>query len=293
MQSDKTKLFITKAVAKHGDRYDYSLVEYVRSRDKVTIVCGVHGVFEQRVDDHLQGRGCNKCGGSNPLSLDEFIRKANIKHGDRYDYSSSIYINHDSKIKINCIQHGMFEQTANDHLNGQGCATCGGRPRINKASFISKARLIHGDVYNYSAVRYVNQKTKVVIRCDTHGEFKQSAGNHLTGSGCPECGDRFDRNQTTRIYLLTNGQNVKIGISIDVERRMMQQARSQPFESELVKTWTIPSFQAAFDIEQKAHDALNSFNALYEGFDGASEWFTCPLSHAEEIVNTLVGASGI
>ena len=49
----------------HGDKYDYSLVEYVNSKSKIKIICKEHGIFEQIPNSHLNGNGCKKCGYKN------------------------------------------------------------------------------------------------------------------------------------------------------------------------------------------------------------------------------------
>src|SRR6056300_1433370 len=46
----------------HGDRYDYSKVNYVNSHTKVTIICSEHGVFWQKPYSHKNGNGCPECG---------------------------------------------------------------------------------------------------------------------------------------------------------------------------------------------------------------------------------------
>ena len=53
--------FIEKAVSVHGDKYDYSLVEYRNNRTKVKIICPHHGVFGQTPDAHMVGKGCRNC----------------------------------------------------------------------------------------------------------------------------------------------------------------------------------------------------------------------------------------
>lgn len=50
--------FIERARAVHGDKYDYSKVEYVNNSTKVVIICPVHGEFLQTPNKHMQGRGC-------------------------------------------------------------------------------------------------------------------------------------------------------------------------------------------------------------------------------------------
>lgn len=56
-----TDEFVARAMKIHGDKYDYSLVEYKNQRTKVVIVCPVHGEFEQEPINHMNGHGCNQC----------------------------------------------------------------------------------------------------------------------------------------------------------------------------------------------------------------------------------------
>jgi hypothetical protein len=91
-----TREFVEKARAVHGGKYDYSEVEYRNARTNVKIICPEHGVFWQRASDHNTGRGCYDCGrkasiSSRILSVDSFISKAMLVHGDKYDYSEVEY----------------------------------------------------------------------------------------------------------------------------------------------------------------------------------------------------------
>ena len=193
--------FIAKARVVHGDRYDYTLVNYVGSSQKVTIICPIegHGTFEQRANDHLRGSGCPKCKGeriseSRRSNTDDFIAKAKEIHGSKYQYHLVDYVGSSQKVTIICpIEgHGTFEQRANDHLRGSGCPKCKGERisesrRSNTDDFIAKAKEIHGSKYQYHLVDYVNARTKVTIICPKHGKFEQEVYSHLRGSGCPTC----------------------------------------------------------------------------------------------------------
>lgn len=116
--------FINSAKKVHGDKYDYSLVNYMGSKTKIQIICNEHGVFEQRPTRHLSGDGCPKCMGGVKISQDEFINRARELHGDKYDYSLVKYINSQIKVKIICPEHGVFEMKPNNHLSGQSCPQC-------------------------------------------------------------------------------------------------------------------------------------------------------------------------
>lgn len=117
-------LFIERCKRTHNNKYDYSLVNFESLDEFVKIVCPKHGVFEQRAKVHYRGYGCPICGGSKRLTNEEFIEKAKIVHGTKYDYSKIDYINTATKIRIICPEHGEFWQTPNNHLFGAGCPTC-------------------------------------------------------------------------------------------------------------------------------------------------------------------------
>ena len=121
-----TEEFISKAREVHGDRYDYSKVEYKNAKTKVKIICPIHGVFEQSPDAHLHGQGCQDCGyDSNKLNQESFIEKAKEKHNDFYDYSKVDFKDKNDKVCIICPRHGEFWQTPYIHLKKHGCTKCG------------------------------------------------------------------------------------------------------------------------------------------------------------------------
>ena len=179
--------FIERSRDVHGDKYDYSKVEYVNTDTKVCIVCPVHGEFWQRPAKHLKGQGCPKCSGKTKLTAEEFIERSRDVHGDRYDYSKVVYANAKTDVRIVCPLHGEFWQAPYSHLSGNGCPKCAGKKKMTTEGFIEKAREVHGDRYDYSKVEYVNSTTKVCIVCQEHGEFWQTSASHLGGNGCPKC----------------------------------------------------------------------------------------------------------
>jgi superfamily II DNA or RNA helicase len=183
-----TEDFINKARTIHGDRYDYSKVQYINANSKVCIVCPEHGEFWQTPINHLKGAECPKCSGNVRLSKDDFINRSHIVHGNKYDYSKVKYINTNTKVCIICPEHGEFWQTPGSHINGScGCAKCSGNIKFNTEDFINRAHIVHGDKYDYSKVNYVNANAKVCIICPKHGEFWQTPYGHLKGNGCAIC----------------------------------------------------------------------------------------------------------
>ena len=105
------KEFIERARKVHGNKYDYSKVIYKNSSTKVCIVCPKHGEFWQIPNSHLQGIGCPKCGDLKKgeykkSNTDNFINRAKEVHGNKYDYSKSVYKGVHDKICIICPEHG-------------------------------------------------------------------------------------------------------------------------------------------------------------------------------------------
>jgi very-short-patch-repair endonuclease len=121
----KTKeQFIQDAIHIHGDKYDYSKVEYENASSKVIIICEHHSEFEQTPNGHLDGKGCIKCAGCYKSNTVEFIEKAQLIHGDKYVYSKVDYNTVIEKVIIICKIHCEFEQTPDSHLRGVGCPFC-------------------------------------------------------------------------------------------------------------------------------------------------------------------------
>lgn len=203
-----TSGFIEKAQQIHGDKFDYSKVNYVNSRFRVSIICPSHGPFEQLPFIHFNSKyGCPRCGQEstgNQLrgDLETFIEKSNKIHLYKYDYKLAQFNNLGDKIIIICPIHGEFEQEAKGHLNGCGCFLCGvDKRRKTKEQFILEAKEIHGDKYDYINVNYKNNSTDIEIICSKHGIFLQSPAVHLEGYGCQKCGNEA-QTKTQEQFLL-------------------------------------------------------------------------------------------
>ena len=121
------------------------------------------------------------------LTSAEFVERSRNVHGDRYDYSRSVYVNNGAKIEIVCKIHGSFYQRAGVHMRGFGCPKCSGKVS-GKEAFIEKSIRRHGNKYNYDNVEYVNSTTHVAILCSEHGVFYQTPAHHVYGKGCKWCG---------------------------------------------------------------------------------------------------------
>ncbi|MDQ5879303.1 MAG: hypothetical protein QG638_2038 [Pseudomonadota bacterium] len=118
---------IAKFIAKHGDRYDYSQVNYVDSETKLTIICRKHGPFEMVSGDHLGGRGCRRCGRevierSRRLPIEVVKQRIVAAQGLKYIYDLDHYTSGE-EIRYLCPTHGWRTQVMR-HLLNVGCSQC-------------------------------------------------------------------------------------------------------------------------------------------------------------------------
>lgn len=188
-----TAEFIIKAKKVHGNKYDYNKTVYTNNKAKVIVICPIHGEFTVRASHHYNVNhplGCRQCAiTKSRLTTAEWVAQARKVHGDKYDYSNTVYIKSDSKVEIICKEHGSFYIVPIQHTSAkQGCAKCAGLAKSNTEEFIAKAREVYGDTYDYGLVKYEGNKRKVKVTCKLHGVFETRPNDHLMGkSGCPKC----------------------------------------------------------------------------------------------------------
>lgn len=185
-----TAEFIQDAIIVHGTKYDYSKSVYVKSTEKLMIICVAHGEFYIRPNDHINSQqGCYHCGRiSKIITTEEFKQKALTVHGDEYDYSKTVYVRAQIPLTITCKIHGDFFQKPNDHISGKTkCPACVDN-QLTTQDFIARSQQVHGQQYDYSKVKYVRDSGLVTIICRVHGEFQQSyQGHKRQAQGCPSC----------------------------------------------------------------------------------------------------------
>ena len=210
-KDEKTKNFIRKALRKHGDRYDYYESVYSKMKNEIIITCRKHENFKPTAERHIKGSNCSKCVGGVKLDVDEFIRRANLVHDYKYDYSKVKYINSNTEVIIICKEHGEFPQKPNKHLIGHGCRLCSankGGVKLTTEEFIKRSIEKYGFYYDYSEVDYKNMNTDVYIICPKHGGFWQKPSVHLSKYvkyGCDECSNEqvsFNNKLSTEEFLL-------------------------------------------------------------------------------------------
>lgn len=226
------------------------------------------------------------------LTTEEFIRKANEIHNNKYNYLEIQYKNNSTKISIICKLHGIFDQRPKDHLKGQGCPTCGKiKQQSQRASsseeFIRKATTIHGNTYSYNYVKYINAHTKITIVCnECQHKFQQTPNSHLNGSGCPTCntgggvGFYVNKNNDTpaKVYIIRlydeKEEFFKIGIAKETRTKIRFHELRKIYNVDILKTISMP-LREAFVYEQKI---LNEYKSKkytpLKHFEGWTECFS-------------------
>ncbi len=242
MRKLTTQEFINKANKIHTG-YDYSIVDYKNNTTKIKIICPIHGIFEQIPNNHLSGNACPECSNVKKYNTSSFIDKANKIHNYKYDYSSVVYKNITTKIKIICPIHGVFEQIPNYHIQGNACPKCGylnisNNKKYDTGSFIDKANKIHNHKYDYSSVVYKETFNKIKIICPIHGVFEQTPNAHLQGQGCPKC-----------VSIISKGE-------IELQDWLKQYINIDTNNRELIKPYEL-------DIIIPKHKLCIEYNGLY------------------------------
>jgi hypothetical protein len=191
------EIFIERSIKVHGNKYDYSKINYVNIYTKVCIICKKHGEFWQRPCIHLHSKiGCIKCSYEYLvkkflLGKEKFIKESIKVHGNKYNYDDVNYKGNKIKVLIKCKKHNhIFKQTPNHHLRGQKCLYCAKEESAEKISskkreiFEERAKKIHGDIYKYiEKYKGCNKKINIFCtKCNTI--FKQTPTQHLIGNGC-------------------------------------------------------------------------------------------------------------
>lgn len=272
--------FIEQAKNTHGDRYDYSKVEYINNHTKVCIICPEHGEFWQRPKNHINGENCPSCARicgskkrrkykrrnprrSNLITIKEFSTMVKEKFGDLVEVVE--YHGFTKKAKLICknttngIGHGLFTVVPCSFLAEARKTICPQclkeyRRNINKSTtveFIEKAKKIHGDRYDYSKVNYVNNNTPICIICHDigidgleHGEFWQTPQNHLSNRGCPLC--KKEKNAYEKnIY--------KILLGIFNKNDIIWQYRNKEILDTLTIDFYIPKYNIAIEHQGSQH----------------------------------------
>ena len=145
---ERKQKWLNKVKKIHGEKYDYSKVEFTNVKKHVTIICKTHGPFLQTPDSHGEGQDCIKCvhelfSIQRTKTLEQFIDEAKNVHGDIYKYDNVDYKITTEKVLITCELHGDFPQTPDSHLAGHGCPRCFNKNEGRLAIILNEMTIIH------------------------------------------------------------------------------------------------------------------------------------------------------
>lgn len=276
--------FINKSMSIHGENaFDYSKCNFISSEIKVILICNTCGteclINPSKHTHKTAPTGCTVCSGKFRHTTESFIKAAREKHGDTtFNYSKVVYVNNKDKIILGCNTCGSEWLTQpNHHLNdGTGCPTCANNQKSNVHNFIEKAIAVHGDLYDYSLVKYDGANSKVKILCKEHGVFEQAPSSHYSKQhGCPICSSRD--NSLRGVYVLYSASHLlyKIGISSNVYRRISS-LNTEFSDLELLNFYDIKNNTHAMAVEQLLHKHFKNKQCkdfLDTDLDGKTELF--------------------
>ena len=267
----------------HSNFYDYSKYIYSGLIKKSTIICPIHGGFSQNLKNHLHGQGCKLCGvqvraKKRTKERSEVVKEANIIHNNKYDYSKLIYTKAANKVIIICNEHGEWEQTVNNHLNGMGCPKCA---LINRSKKLMKskehvlkiANKVHKNWYYYSEFEYKGMNNKSIIICKKHGKFNQIVWDHLSGKGCAKCARCGTDDDSLYIWNIKDTNVYKIGVTSHSlgDKRIKIVARKQNITPVVIAHIRVKN---AHTIESKIHKTFKTKQDLITNGDGYTEFRT-------------------
>ena len=216
-----------------------------------------------------------------------------------YDFSKVKYVHSLKKLTITCKKHGDFQILPTSFLRGQECKRCANERRAaliacTTEEFLVKIteRGLNKPKYCFSKFEYKRSNQKSIIVCKEHGEFHIRPSNFLNGQGCSKCAKRpKDRSKKTLVYILTDEENQKskIGVSCNIDQRILILKRKTPFKFSLFETLEFDNFDEAFAFEQCLHKILNeNLCEFEETFQGHTEWFNITGENAVRLINSIL-----
>lgn len=259
-----TEEFIRKAKEKHGDKYDYSKVEYIDRETPVCIICPKHGEFYVTPTNFLRSKNgsCKECQkeklrADRQMGLDKFIKKSIEIHGSGYSYDEVVYINNRTPVKLTCPKGHKIEQNPDNHFK-YGCYKCAHTYQPTTDEFIEKAKKKHGNRYDYSHVKYVKAHNSIEIVCRKHGPFLQTPTDHLSGKGCPFCKSSA-MEENVRGLLTENNINFR-------EQARFPWLKNEKTQKELSFDFYLPDKKIAIECQGIQHFISTEFFGGEEAF---------------------------
>lgn len=264
--------FEKKAKAIHGDKYDYSEVEYIKSSIKVKIKCKkCQTEFWQTPNNHLNGQGCPKCKlyklkYNQQKTFDDFVADAIKIHGDIYKYIKNTYDGAKHKMKILCKKcNKYFYQTPDKHLIGHGCPKCSvelshKKQLKSRDQFLIEAKQVHNDKYDYSMVEYLGRNVPILVKCNECGQiFKIRPCQHLRGQGCLFCHRRISKGER-KVAEFFEKHEIKY-----IEQKKFKDCI---YKQSLLFDFYLPDYNACIEYQGKQHYFISTlFDKTTKSFE--------------------------
>ncbi len=274
MKTKSIEKFIAECKLVHGDKYDYSKVQYINAWEDIEIICPVHKSFFQCPTSHRKGSECRKCSNVNrknnilEKSLNKFLVDADDLYGDTYDYSQIKYLHSRTNINLVCDLHGSFPVTPEKHIKkGHYCPVCRWiktpdksnniyiPTKMRQRNFHHIAGSIHNHFYTYKRVKW--GEDKILITCPIHGDFWQKSHKHLAGQGCRKCNqkagwsrERYEDGPATLYYAKINNY-YKIGICINGTIERFRDDRNKGMVVDIIREENYLFGVMAYDEEER------------------------------------------
>ena len=199
---DKTEF--AKCVIRQQNDINFNLDDfiYISDKQKFKLRCPKHDlIWETTYGNLISNKSCKKCGvekysASNTKSKSYWLKKFKDVHGDKFNYSKSLFKGTNDEILIICDKKHEFEQSPSKHSAGRGCPHCAGNIKYNLEDILLKFKAAHGDTYKYDKVKFESIHENIKIYCSTHGYFEQTPVSHYNGAGCPNCSKNSEVTQS-------------------------------------------------------------------------------------------------
>lgn len=243
---------------------------------EIKLECTIHGEFITTPNRALNNTNpCPKCskeitGRSSVGDIDNFIKRATLKYGDKYSYDKVEFTRLADDISVFCNTHQeYFKINANNFIYNAkiGCPKCIREyvtPLVRKSQedFIRNCEEVHRNTYDLSEVQYTTSKSPIKVICKIHGAWYPPASNFEKGSGCPYCANLNKIRYTkypTLFYVFKINDIYKIGITYkDFEKRYARELSKEDLNSiEILFSYKFSTGRPAFLLEQKIRSIMN------------------------------------
>lgn len=184
---NKNEYYINQCKEKHGDRYDYSLVEYTHSKCRIKLICDKHGEFTINAGNHLYAiANCPKCCSENvSIALssnhEDFISKFKEKNLTVYNSIEILEEYKGNSLKILAKdKYGLIYISPDKMLQGRTPTILSA---VNKHDYFLE-RLKEVNIIAYNELEFITQyefKDKKLICKDKYGELSISPDQLLSG----------------------------------------------------------------------------------------------------------------